>query len=126
MVNIEKQIEYWRSSANSNIETAEILLTNGKFIEALFFCHLAIEKSLKACYVKHNNELAPKVHKLQYLAENSGIELDNNQKDFFGVLMQYQIEGRYPETYPPYPTEQDAAKLLNETKQTLLWLMQKL
>ena len=126
MVNIGKQIEYWKSSADSNIETAEILLTNGKFIEALFFCHLAIEKSLKACYVKYNNELAPKIHKLQYLAESSGVELNEGQKDFFGVLMQYQIEGRYPETYPPYPMEQDAIKLLNETKQTLQWLMKKL
>jgi predicted nucleotidyltransferase len=76
----------------------------------LFFCHLTIEKILKACYVKHNQELAPKIYKLQYLAEHSNIKLDVNHKEFFGVLMQFQIEGRYPETYPPNPTEQDAPK----------------
>jgi HEPN domain-containing protein len=125
-MNIDKQVAYWKDSASSNIETAEILLNKDKYTEGLFFCHLAIEKILKAHYVKHNNALAPKSHKLQYLAEQSSIELTETQKDFFSVLMQYQIEGRYPDFYPPYPTHQTAIKLLDDTKQTMIWLIQKL
>ncbi len=126
MINVEKQVEYWRSSAESNIDTARLLIDNGKTVEGLFFCHLAIEKILKAHFVKYNNELAPKIHKLQYLAEKSGIELEEEQKDFFGVLMQFQIEGRYPEFFPPKPSKQTAEDLLNQTKTVLQWLMQKL
>ena len=81
---------------------------------------------MKAHYVKYNNELAPKIHKLQYLVENSGIELSDKQKDFFGVLMQFQIEVRYPESHPPHPSYEVAVKLFNETKQTMIWLMQTL
>jgi HEPN domain-containing protein len=126
MINVDKQIEYWRGSAESDIETALLLIQSSKTVEGLFFCHLAIEKILKAYYVKHTKELAPKTHKLQYLAEQSSIELSNEQKDFFGVLMQFQIEGRYPEFFPPKPSKKDAMDLFTQTQNTLQWLIQKL
>lgn len=126
MLNIEKQIEHWRKGALSNYETAELLIHNDKLIEGLFFCHLAIEKMLKALYVKHHRELAPKIHKLQYLAQESAIELSEEQKDFFGMMMQFQIEGRYPEFYPARPSQKDALHLLYQTLKTLEWLTRKL
>jgi HEPN domain-containing protein len=84
MINIEKQIEYWRNSSASDFGTARVLLENGKYNEGLFFCHLAVEKILKALFVKHTGELAPKIHKLQYIAEKSNTELSEKQKEFFG------------------------------------------
>ncbi len=42
MIEVEKQIEYWHSGALGDIETAEILISNKKFIHGLFFCHLSI------------------------------------------------------------------------------------
>ncbi|MHB8906263.1 MAG: HEPN domain-containing protein, partial [Melioribacteraceae bacterium] len=50
--NIEKQVEYWKTTALSDFETAELLIKNNKFIHGLFFCHLTIEKLLKANFVK--------------------------------------------------------------------------
>ena len=126
MINKEKQIEYWKSSAEDNLETAAMLIESGKTIEGLFFCHLAVEKFMKALFVKVTGELAPKSHKLLYLAEKSSVELSDEQKDFFGVLMQFQIEGRYPETFPPKPQKKEAVELLNQTKETAQWLTQKL
>ncbi len=126
MINIEKQIDYWKSSAEDNLETAVLLIESDKTIEGLFFCHLTIEKMLKALLVKSTNGLAPKSHKLLYLAEKSSVELSDEQKDFFGVLMQFQIEGRYPETFPPKPQKKEAVELLNQTKQVAQWLAQKL
>lgn len=126
MINTAKQIEYWKNSAGDNLETAEILIESGKTVEGLFFCHLAIEKYLKAHFVKATGELAPKSHKLLYLAEKALIELNDEQKDFFSVLMQYQIEGRYPEFFPPRPTKENALHLLNETRYVSQWLVQKL
>ena len=89
MINKQKQIEYWRSSAEDNLETAVLLIESGKTVEGLFFSHLTIEKLLKALFVKKTGELAPKSHKLHFLAEKCSIELSEKQKDFFGVLMQY-------------------------------------
>jgi HEPN domain-containing protein len=126
VIDIEKQISYWKKGADSDIETAEVLIESNKTVEGLFFCHLAIEKILKAHFVKQNQALAPKSHKLQYLSEKAAIDLSEELKDFFGVLMQFQIEGRYPEFFPPVLSKQDALSLLSKTKTNLEWLTQKL
>ncbi|MDP3912351.1 MAG: HEPN domain-containing protein [Bacteroidota bacterium] len=52
MINVAKQIEYWQKTAESDVETASILISSGKLIEGLFFCHLCIEKIIKALVVK--------------------------------------------------------------------------
>lgn len=69
--NIEKQIEYWKSGADSDLETAEILIQNKKFVQGLFFCHLCIEKITKAILVKETNQIPPKSHDIFYLAKKS-------------------------------------------------------
>lgn len=51
-MNINKQIEYWKSGAVNDIDTAELLIRNNKLLHGLFFCHLVIEKIIKAHVVK--------------------------------------------------------------------------
>jgi len=43
--NSEKQIQYWKTTALSDFETAEVLIEKEKHLHGLFFCHLAIENS---------------------------------------------------------------------------------
>lgn len=123
---IQKQIEYWKSTALSDIETAEILIDKEKFLHGLFFCHLTIEKILKAHYVKSTKKLAPKTHKLIYLLENTHLDLDNTRKEFLSILQKYQLEGRYPEDEISKPEKEEAISYLIETKGLLKWLIQKL
>ena len=51
-MDIEKQIRYWVDGAISDLETTQILIQNKRILNGLFFCHLVLEKSLKANYVK--------------------------------------------------------------------------
>ncbi len=125
-MNINKQIEYWKSGSISDIETAEILLDKGKYLHGLFFCHLATEKILKANYVKHNKSVAPKTHDLIYLTEHSELELEEKYLEFLPVLMKYQLEGRYPDYSPLIPSKEKLNDYLSKTKDLLLWLTQKL
>lgn len=125
-INLEKQIEYWITTAKSDIETAEILIEKGKLLHGLFFCHLTIEKVLKAHYVKTNKQLAPKTHKLIYLLENSGLVFDETQKKFLAILQKYQLEGRYPEYGISEPEKEEADNYYKETNRLLGWLIQKL
>ena len=125
-INLEKQIEQWKSSAFSDLETAEILIENGKFLHGLFFCHLTIEKSLKAYYVKSIKDLAPKTHDLIYLSDKAKLLLEEKQQLFLVVLMKYQLEGRYPEYKVSIPSKENAKDYFNQTKELLEWLVQKL
>ncbi len=119
MINLLKQIQYWRTIAENDIETASILITSGKFIEGMFFCHLCIEKIMKALVVKQTENIPPKTHDLFYLADIAKIDLTEAQSDFMQILMKYQLEGRYPEHYPKSPSGHKINEYLYQTKNLL-------
>lgn len=124
--NLEKQIEYWKSGADNDLETANILIQNTKIIQGLFFCHLSIEKILKAIFVKVNVQIPPKSHDIFYLADKADIVMPEEQMLIAQILMKYQLEGRYPEYYPKPPTYDLATKYFIETQNLLEWLKKKL
>ena len=126
MINIGKQIEYWISTAKSDLDSAELLIRESRYSHGLFFCHLTIEKGLKAHVVKTTDEIPPKSHNLIYLLELADIELDESDENFLGILMKYQLEGRYPDYNPVIPTKDKVLKYLNLTKKMLIWLERKL
>jgi len=47
MVDISKQIIFWRDNAKEDWDVARQLVDNGRTRHGLFFAHLALEKSLK-------------------------------------------------------------------------------
>ena len=62
MIDIKRQIEYWLNGANDDLETAKILVERGRMLHGPFFCHLVIEKALKANVIKQSEEIAPRSH----------------------------------------------------------------
>jgi len=60
VLNTEKQIEYWINTAKADLDTGELLIRESRNIHGLFFCHLAIEKALKAHVVKDTDKFLPK------------------------------------------------------------------
>ena len=47
-----KTPEEWLKQADYDYETAEAMFKTGRYIYAIFMCHLAIEKTLKGLYMK--------------------------------------------------------------------------
>ncbi len=126
MIDIDKQIKYWQTGVENDIETAGILIANKKYVEGLFFCHLGIEKILKALVVKETRQIPPKSHNLIYLRDLAKIDVTEEQQLFMAVLMKYQLEGRYPECYPKSPSIEIVNDYLCKTKELLQCLRQKL
>ena len=91
-----------------------------------FFCHLVIEKAIKAHVVKESEELAPRSHNLILLSEKAKIEIDDDTDIFLGILMKYQLQGRYPDYNPIIPDKEKIQNYLNQTKVLLKWLKEKL
>ena len=121
MLNIPKQITYWTESADDDIETAEILIEKGKFVHGLFFCHLSIEKIIKALVVKETREIPPKSHDIFYLAEKANVTIPEDSQVISQILMKYQLEGRYPEYFPSKPQPDSAKKYFIETQKLMKW-----
>ncbi len=125
-MDISKQLIYWIDGASSDLETAELLINSRRLLHGLFFCHLTIEKVLKAWVGKTTLDIPPKTHNLLRLHEISNLSLSEEEIKLHEVLMIYQLEGRYPEYYPNLPQISFVNDILTQTTTLLLCLKEKL
>jgi len=125
-LNLQRQIQYWKDSSQEDMITSELLIANNRLLHGLFWCHLTIEKSLKAYVVKITKEIPPKTHNLIWLVEKTGLSMNSEQESLIGSLMVYQLEGRYPEQFPSIPSKERALEILKKTKELHQWLMKEL
>ncbi len=125
-MDIDKQIAYWISGAMEDYESAEILIGKNRLLHGMFFCHLVIEKAIKAHVVKTTRDVAPRSHNLIYLAEKAELQFSEEDEIFLGILMKYQLQGRYPDYNPELPDKNTVKEYLNKTNSLLKWLSKRL
>ena len=93
-----KHIDYWENTAIDDLESMDVLFEGKKYVQALFFAHLSLEKILKAHWVLCNAEnMPPKTHNLISLLGKTNLELSEEDTDFLQTMNVFQIEGRYPD-----------------------------
>lgn len=122
----QKQIDYWTNGSKDDLITSELLINNNRLLHGLFWCHLTIEKAIKAHVVKCSRQIPPKTHNLIWLLEKTDLSPNDEALRLLGELMVYQLEGRYPENIPLSPSKSHALELLNRTKDFHSWLISKL
>jgi HEPN domain-containing protein len=98
----------------------------GKSRHGLFFAHLAMEKLLKALVCRHTRELPPRIHNLTRLSEMAGLKLDVGQTNALAAMNQFNLEGRYPESFTPPLSPEKATKYIARSQEVLTWLIQQL
>jgi HEPN domain-containing protein len=91
-----EEISYWLGIAKDDLRVAAHLIESNDRLHALFFCHLAIEKMLKALFVKVNGGSPPPIHNLPRLAMESRLALSEEDLEFLNGLLRFNIEARYP------------------------------
>lgn len=91
--------DYWKESANYDLDTAEAMFQTKRWLYVGFLCHQVIEKAVKAYYVDTKNEMPPKIHNLYRLSMECELyaQFSTSQQDFLSILEPLNIEGRYPE-----------------------------
>ncbi len=126
MVDINKHIVHWKTSAVEDWDIAQRLIASNNIRHGLFFLHLTVEKLLKALVCRHTNDIAPRLHNLVRLAELSGILFTQEQIDLLVEINPLHIEGRYPDMLVPPASKQEAEQLQERTKELFIWLNQQL
>ena len=121
-MDVQKQIDYWRTGSEEDIGAAEVLFETERYRHALFFAHLAVEKALKAHVAKRTGELPPKIHNLIRLAEIARITLQSDQTQWLRAFNLYQLEGRYPDLAQVVVDREAAAQRMARAKEFILWL----
>lgn len=126
MINVQKQISYWQIGSDEELLNAQIMIANKRHLAGLFFCHLCIEKILKAIIVKVTEQHPSRTHNLSWLAEKAMVTFDDKQDNLISILQVYQLEGRYPENFPIPPDGARAKSHFEETLNLQQWLKTKL
>ena len=88
-------IAYWRKGSQSELHSAKILCTEGQYSGALFHCHLAVEKALKALYMEQRRTGAPMTHDLLQIALQLKRPWTEEEKKLFADLTEYAVAARY-------------------------------
>ena len=124
MVDVDKQVDYWRQSADEDWDVAAKLVEDGKVRRGLFFAHLALGKALKALVCRQTQDIPPRIHNLVRLGELAGLKPNDRQADLMADMNQFSIEVRYPEFRRTAPNQAEAADYLARSEEVLTWLTQ--
>lgn len=127
----EKTINNWLDLARYDLETASAMLASGRYLYVAFTCQQAIEKLLKAFFVKTNKCTPPYTHNLLKLCEEAGLmaQLSEEQLGFIEQLCSYYIQSRYTEELQQLSaalTKEKTSLLNRETGELFAWLSQKI
>ncbi|MBN1592973.1 MAG: HEPN domain-containing protein [Candidatus Coatesbacteria bacterium] len=121
----ESKIRSWIAGAEEALEVAHSLLSSGKFVFSVFFCHLAIEKTLKAAVIAETGNVAPKTHNLRYLSGQAGLPAGGREFEFISILSDVSVPTRYPEdlghSLSGY-TEDVVRDYLERTREAIDWI----
>ena len=118
-------VKFWRDGADDAFKTAQKLIEAKRFHHALFFCHLALEKILKAVCVAKTGKVAPPVHSLLLLVEKADIKINQDKRDQLREINTFNIEARYDDyklKFYQKATEKFANEWFTKTKELLVWL----
>ena len=128
---MQDQIDYWKELSDYDMETAEAMLKSKRYLYVGFMSHQAVEKILKAYFVKQHGETAPFSHSLSYIAKKAEIyeHFSEEQKNFIDILEPMNIECRYPthkEQLLKSLTAEKCQEMLDRSKELQIWIKQKL
>jgi HEPN domain-containing protein len=122
-----QEVESWWKQALSDLKAARHSLSSKDFDWASFQAHQAVEKSLKAIYIKEFKELK-RVHDLTFLGKK--LKLPENLMVFCGKLNRIYTETRYPEGDGKIPSDKfslkDAKYFIEKAGEIMSWLEKKL
>ena len=98
-----------------------------QIITLWIFCHLIVEKALKATIAKNTAEIPPKIHDLRRLAKLGEI-LSKDHVILINNVSSLHIDARYTEFKEKVMqtlSKEYCAKLVEETESFLCWIKQR-
>ncbi len=124
-----KPPEEWFKQAEYDFETANAMFETGRYIYAVFMCHLSIEKALKGLYAQKFKQDPSKIHNLNYFCEKIDLQPPEEIQIFIDKLNSLSVPTRYPDELDKLMKDykKDLTKnIVDHAKELLLWLKKKL
>jgi HEPN domain-containing protein len=126
---MEKRTREWLSQSDYDLETAEAMHSSGRYIYAVFMCHLAIEKALKGLLYESSREIPLKTHSLVLLLTKLGARPPEHIGRYIVKLSEASIPTRYPEDLAKVQQDyssQVTRGILDSGKEAIEWIKKQL
>jgi HEPN domain-containing protein len=122
-IDVDRQIAFWRGSAEEDMAVARDLVHRNHTRHGLFFAHLDLEKALKAHVCRATEDIAPRLHNLIRLSELAELHPQPAQVDILAEMNSFNVEGRYPDTLSLPPSQEEAQEYMNRAEEVFQWLI---
>ena len=122
---MDKRTEEWLKQSRYDMETADFMYSGGRYLYAVFMCHLSIEKALKGLFYQCKKDIPPRTHSLIYLLDAIGKRPPETLGRFIVKLSEASIPTRYPEQLDRIQKEYTAAvvsDIVQNGKEVLQWI----
>ncbi|OGI78107.1 hypothetical protein A3C57_01800 [Candidatus Nomurabacteria bacterium RIFCSPHIGHO2_02_FULL_33_12] len=121
----KKILDFWLNSSKDDFKVVSNLFQGKHYSQALFFCHLSLEKYLKYLIEKNSKESAPFTHNLIQLAELTGINFNKEHISLLSDINNFNIRARYDDfkrSFYKKATLDFTKKYIKITETLILWL----
>lgn len=126
---ITRLLNYWTKSAKEDLKTAESLFESKRYHHCLFFCHLFLEKLLKALVIKNTRWHSLPIHNLLKLAEDAKISLNQELRNDLATIKEFNIKARYNDyklQFYKRATKEYTNRWFKRCKEICVWLKKEL
>ena len=130
---MDDKVKYWIDLSESDLTAAKVLVANNMLLQAAFFCHQALEKSLKAVIARDlpDGDIPPKTHDLIRLASEASLlnKLSNEQESLLELIDPLSRDARYPgyeDDNHSKPTKELCERTVTEIEEFLCWIRKQL
>lgn len=121
----KEAVNRWITSAQEDLAVADDLFEKKKYSYCLFFCHLSLEKILKAYLIRKTDDAPPITHDLLKLIKGTGMDASEKKIKTLAEMNSFNIEARYDidknKLYRK-ATKDYSRGFLNITKSLFLWI----
>jgi len=130
-LNDQEKFQYWLEHAQYDLDTAEAMLQNGRWLYVVFMCQQAVEKLVKGLYGLYLDfDEIPHIHNIKTLIKRFETLLPNTVTSeyyhLFDTLTGYYISNRYPdytEEMAKKVKEGNSRQIYKQTREAFGWLL---
>lgn len=126
----EEKYEYWLDIAQYDMQTAESMYKDGRWLYVVFMCQQAIEKLVKGLYILYEKALPGRTHDINLLLGKFSGKLKEQcsmeHTILFDRLSSFYLNNRYPEykhKLSAAVTKDRAKEVLEQSQGAFTWLL---
>lgn len=120
-MNVERQVQYWRESAASDLDTASVLCLGDRVGPCLLFCHFALDKVLKGLVCRVTGQTPPFKQNLKRLSEQARVEFTAEQAVFLERASEFDREIRHDVSAAPVVSPSELPNVFAQAKEMVEW-----